>query len=88
MKTLDIKISRFDNWSQPWTFKNSVEQTLNDKELNLFHEMWLKAGVFELWNYSDLTIGCKASQKFLEANYSLSEKAIANIVRGLSYEWK
>ncbi|MFX0558685.1 hypothetical protein ACOCEA_17945 [Maribacter sp. CXY002] len=88
MKTLENKILRFDNWSQPWTFKESIEQTLNESELTLFREIWLKAGNFELWNHSDLILGCKASQKFLEDNYSLSDKAIANVVRGLSYEWK
>ena len=88
MKTLENKISRFDNWSQPWTFKKAIEQTLNNDELNLFQEIWLKAGAFELWNYSDLSLGCKTSQKFLENNYQLSDKAISNIVRGLSYEWK
>ena len=88
MKALENKILRFDNWSQPWTFKKSIEDTLNEKELNLFKEIYVKAGNVQLWNYSDLLVGCSKCERFLKDNYNLSEKAISNIVRALSYEWK
>ena len=88
MTTLENKILQFDNWSQPWTFKNSVEENLDGMELKLFREIWLQAGNFELWNHSELLLGCENSQTFLEENYSLSINAIANIVRAMSYEFK
>lgn len=88
MKALENKILQFDNWSQPWTFKKTIEDTLNENELNLFKEICVKAGNVQLWNYSNLLVGCSNSERFLKENYNLSEKTIVNIVRALSYEWK
>ncbi|UQB69982.1 hypothetical protein [Epilithonimonas zeae] len=90
MKTLENRILSFDNWEQPWTFCEFVfqDKTLNYNELNLFNEIWTKGGAFELWNDYDLVLGCKASHSFIADNYNLADKAIANIVRALSYEWK
>jgi len=90
METLEDKILNFENWSQPWTFYEFVsnDETLKESELSLFSEIWTKAGDFELWNNSDLILGCKASHSFISKHYSLTDKAIANIVRALSYQWK
>lgn len=90
MKTLEDKILSFDNWTQPWTFHEFVssDKTLTEPELSLFNEIWTKAGDFELWYYSDLILGCKASQRFISENYNLKDTTIANIVRALSYQWK
>ncbi|MDT0553708.1 hypothetical protein [Urechidicola vernalis] len=88
MKSLENKILLFDNWSKPWTFKKSIEDTLNKNELNLFKEICIKAGDFQLWNYSDLLVGCSMCERFLKDRYELSDEAITNIVRALSYEWK
>lgn len=88
MKTLEDKIMQFDDWSKPWTFKKSVEESLTASELNLFKEMWLKAGSFELWNNSDLKSASETSQKYLKEHYSLSAQAIANMIRALAYEWQ
>ncbi len=56
METLEEKILNFENWSQPWTFYKFVsnDKTLKESELNLFNEIWTKAGGFELWNKCDL----------------------------------
>jgi hypothetical protein len=90
MKTLEDKILSFDNWSQPWTFNEFVsnDHTLSESELKLFNEIWTKAGDSELWNSADLILCCKASQIFIAENYDLTDKAIANIVRALTYQWK
>ena len=90
MKTLEDKILNFDNWSQPWTFHEFVssDKTLAEPEISLFYEIWTKAGDFELWNNSDLILACKASHSFIAKHYKLTDKAIASIVRALSYEWK
>ena len=90
MKILEDKILRFDNWSQPWTFYEFVSKNkkLTKTELNLFNEIWVKAGDFELWNNGDILLNCKTSQAFIEKNYGLTNEAITNIVRALSYEWK
>lgn len=90
MKTLEDKILNFDNWAQPWTFHEFVsnDKTLTEPELSLFNEIWTKAGDFELWNNSDLILGCKASQTFISKNYNLKDTTITNIVRALSYQWK
>ncbi len=42
MKSLENKILNFNNWSQPWAFKKTVEQGLNEEELTLFKEIWKK----------------------------------------------
>ena len=90
MKALEKKILDFDNWTQPWTFHEYVsnDSTLPESELSLFMEIWIKAGDFELWNNTDLILGCKTSHTFIAKRYNLSDKAIANIVRALSYDWK
>lgn len=90
MKTLEDKILSFDNWEQPWTFHEFVtnDKTLNESELKLFEEIWTKAGARELWNDYDLVLGCKASHSFIAENYNLADKAVAFIVRALSYDWK
>jgi len=90
MKTLEDKILSFENWTQPWKFHEFVtnDKTLTEVELSLFNEIWTKAGDFELWNNSDLILGCKASQTFISENYNLKDATIANIVRALSYQWK
>ncbi|MGJ1286437.1 hypothetical protein ACR79P_21770 [Sphingobacterium spiritivorum] len=90
MKNLEDKIISFDDWSQPWTFHGFVSDNkiLSTDEVNLFNKIWKEAGDAELWKYSDLTLGCKASHTYIEKHYVLADKAIANIVRALSYEWK
>lgn len=90
MKTLEDKILSFDNWAQPWTFFEFVtsDKTLNEHDLNLFKEIYAKGGAYELWNGFDLILGCKTSHSFIAENYKLTDQAIANIVRALSYEWK
>ena len=90
MKTLEDIILHFDNWTQPWTFHEfvSTNKILNKTELELFDEIWAKAGDIELWNNADLILGCKATQIFIAENYDLSDKAIAYIVRALTYQWK
>ncbi|MDP1815362.1 MAG: hypothetical protein Q8K92_13015 [Leadbetterella sp.] len=90
MKSLEIKILEFDNWSQPWTFYEFVssEKSLNISDLNLFNEVWTKAGAYEFWNNADLIQCCKASQTYISENYQLKNNVIRNIVRALSYRWK
>lgn len=90
MKALENKILSFSNWSQPWTFRAYILKsgTLTDAEINLFDEIWTRAGDSELWNKSDLTLCAKASEELIAKNYNLADTAIANIVRALSYQWK
>lgn len=90
MNNLEEKILSFDNWPKPWTFREFItnDKALNENELNLFNEIWVKAGEAELWKNYDLVLGCKVSHRFISENYNLDDKAIANIVRALSYEWK
>ena len=90
MKTLEDKILSFANWTQPWKFYEFVtnDKILTDTEINLFNEIWKKAGDFELWNNCDLILGYKASQTFIAKHYNLTDESIANIVRALSYQWK
>ena len=90
METLENKIISFQNWSLPWTFYDFIisDKTLNESELNLFKEIWNTASDFELWNERDLTLGCEASRKYVTKNYNLSDIAVANIIRAISYQWK
>ena len=90
MTNLEKIILSFDQWSYPWTFYEFVlNNPLLDKDSKLlFEKIWKEAGKFELWNYCDLVLGCKCCQQFIRENYELDEKAIANVVRSLSYEWR
>ena len=90
MKTLEDKILSFNNWSSPWTFYDFVcdEKTLSASEVNLFNEIWTKAGKFELWNDSDLALCSKASQAFILKEYNLKDEVAVNIAKALSYQWK
>jgi hypothetical protein len=90
MKDLQTTILSFDNWAQPWKF---YEFVINDKELiftdvELFKEVWNRASDFKFWNFNDLTLGCKASHKFIMDNYDLADEAVVAIVRAISYQWK
>lgn len=90
MKILEEKISKFDNWIQPWTFYSYIanDKNLTDQQLYLFNEIWTKAGGAEIWNNQDLALCCKTSYEFIAENYSLTEESIAIIVRALSYQWR
>lgn len=90
MLALQNKILSFNNWSQPWTFHEFVsgDKTLPETDLHVFNEIWTKAGDAEFWNNADLILCCKASQLFITQNYDLTERAVANIVRALAYQWK
>ncbi|WP_293915362.1 MULTISPECIES: hypothetical protein [unclassified Sphingobacterium] len=90
MKTLEDKILSFNDWSKPWTFHAFVlmDKALREDEVNLFNKIWTEAGDGELWKNQDLVSGCKASQTYIKKHYNLADKAVANIVIALSYEWK
>ncbi|WP_306349730.1 hypothetical protein [Flavobacterium sp. '19STA2R22 D10 B1'] len=90
MKTLEQIITTFNNWSQPWTFQEYIitNPELDDEKKSIFNEIWTKAGSDDIWKFSDLILGCKASQNFIRNHYELKEDAIANIVRALSYQWE
>lgn len=80
----------FDNWSQPWTFKTFVNENsqLSDAEKELFKSIWNVASDSSNWKDCDLISGCKITQNRLMKFFSLSEDAITNIVRAVSYEWR
>lgn len=90
MQVIEKVILEFTNWSQPWTFYKSIynHTQLDDKQRLKFEEIYKKAASIELWNHSDLNLGCKNSRIFLKNNYEMSDYAVDNIVRALSYEWR
>ena len=90
MKTLEQKILEFENWSQPWTFHDFIiaDNTLSSVDLQLFKEIWKKAGDFQFWNNADLQLCAEKSRTFIADNYELGDQSIKNIVLALSYQWK
>ena len=82
-------ISSF-NSSHIWKFENYVlnNKNLSQEDKELFKEILKKAGDFQFWNYSDLTIGCSNSSDYIRNNYDLSEQVILKIVNALAYRWK
>lgn len=90
MQALEDSISNFDNWAQPWTFRDYIlnDKTLTDIEINVFTEIWAKAGSYELWKNGDLDLCCKASEEFIAKHYDLTATTISKIVRALSYQWR
>ncbi|MDQ6845811.1 MAG: hypothetical protein M3Z92_15950 [Bacteroidota bacterium] len=90
METLERIIATFDKWAHPWTFYNFVldNDQLDEKNKSAFREIWTRAGDYELWNFSDLLLGCKTAEQFLKKNYPLTDDTIRSIVRALSYQWK
>ena len=90
INALEREILKFDNWSQPWIFYKTVIENLDNRvsEIDLFIEIWNKASDINLWNYSDLAIGCKTSQIFIKEYYKLKDEVSAKIVKAISYEWK
>ena len=90
MKHLSHIIENFSDWSKPWTFYKSIlnNTELNDAEKEFFSKIYKKASNYEIWNYSDLTIGAKNSRFFLRNNTDFSEKTIKQIVNAIAYEWK
>lgn len=90
MKNLETIILSFDNWTQPWTFFDQIcgDKNLNNDELKLFKEIWIKASDFKFWNYSDLAIGGKASHNFIKDVYKLPDAVISKIVNAIAYQWR
>ncbi len=90
MKTLEEKIIEFDNWSHPWKFHECIisDKTLSEAELQLFEEIWKRAGNFKFWDNADLSLCAQKSRTFIAENYELADQSVANIVRALSYQWK
>ncbi|AWG24758.1 hypothetical protein [Flavobacterium kingsejongi] len=87
MEHLENTILAFDHWENPWTFQKFVLSHLDTDNRNVFNHYWTIATAAELWNHSDLILGCKACHKQLRKQTPLSDAAIAAIVRAVSYEW-
>lgn len=83
-------IENFSDWGKPWTFYKSIMENpnINDSEKKFFSKIYSDASKYELWNYSDLTIGAKNSRKFLKNNTDLNEITINQIVNAIAYEWR
>lgn len=90
MTALEKSISDYTDWSNPWKFFNYViaDTHLKSEEVQLFQKIWQEAGGSDLWNFEDLTSGCKKSKAFIIENYALNEFVIDQIVRAISYQWK
>lgn len=90
MKNIKLIIENFTDWGKPWTFYEYVINNSNVSEIEKtnFSKIYNEASEFELWNFSDLTVGVENSSKFLKENTNLSEKAIKQIVNAIAYEWR
>ena len=90
LKNLENIILSFENWSQPWTFKETISKDpeLSVDEAKIFDEIWTKTSSTEFWKDLDLVLSCKATQSFIRNNYNLSDDAIAKIVRALSFNYR
>jgi hypothetical protein len=90
MKNLEDTILTFENWSQPWNFRETILKSseLTDEESTIFDQLWDKVSGLEFWRDYDLVLSCKASHSFIRENYELSDEAIAKIVRALSYNYR
>jgi hypothetical protein len=90
MKSITLIIENFTDWGKPWTFYEYVINNSNVSEIERinFSKIYKEASKFELWNFSDLTVGVENSSKFLKENTNLSEKAIKQIVNAIAYEWR
>lgn len=89
LKNLENIILSFENWSHPWTFKESILKNpkLSVDEAKIFDEIWTKTSGTEFWKDLDLILSCKTAQSFIRDNYNLSDEVIAKIVRALSYNY-
>jgi hypothetical protein len=90
MTDLEKVISTFDNWGCPWEFQEFVlsSDKLSESDKETFKDIWTKASDSEIWQYSDLVLGCKACHKYIKDNYSLSDEATSLITHAISYGWR
>lgn len=90
MKNITLIIENFSDWGKPWTFHEYVINNSNVSEIERinFSKIYKEAAKFELWNFSDLSVGAENSSKFLKESTNLSEKAIKHIVNAIAYEWR
>ncbi len=90
MKSLELAILLYNQWSAPWKFYDYIiqDQTIMDQDKVLFKNLWAGASSFELWNDPSLSKGCENAGAFLRDTSELSEAAVDSIVRAISYEWK
>ena len=90
MKSLELAILSYHQWSAPWRFYDYIiqYQTIMDQDKVLFKNLWAGASSFELWNDPSLSKGCENARAFLRDTSELSKAAVDSIVRAISYEWK
>lgn len=90
MQEIERIVTSFNNWSQPWAFYKFVNgnSSLTTAQKIIFMDLYKKAGDFKIWDFKDIKMGCANCKSYLKENYPLSDSAIDNITRALSYEWK
>jgi hypothetical protein len=91
MLDLNSLITDYSDWEHPWNFKSFVLQNseLSEVDVAIFNNAWDIASSSELWRTTDIVLCCKCAHNSLRVNApSLSEMAMATIVRAVSYEWR
>ena len=83
-------IGRFNNWSQPWTFRPSVAAALDQEGAELFERVWFAATDASHWTVDhDLQRCAERASSVLQSRFpELNEKAAQAIARAASYEWR
>lgn len=90
MKQLEIAITSFDNWSQPWTFHDFIlkKEKIAENEKESFISMWALANESTNWQEKNFELCFKLIHDKLKELYGLNDAAISNVIRAASYEWR
>lgn len=90
MTVLETIIISYDDWRHPWKFNEFVtgHKELSLPEIELFNEIYNKAGDINFWNRDTFESCSQACDEFIKTHYNITDDAASAIVRALSYQWK
>jgi hypothetical protein len=82
-------VRSFDNWSQPWRFKESVAASLDAAGAEVFEQIWRVATNPAHWDKVDLAPCAADALMALQRRFPRLDSDVNEaIVRAAAYEWR
>jgi len=84
-------LSHYKNWSIPWEYISDVRSYpgLDENSMQEIEKIWSEVNNEEIWVYPSDKAGVELAQNRLKTSYPwLSGKAIENLIKGASYNWR
>jgi hypothetical protein len=89
--SLNDVVIKFEQWDRPLDFFSCVsrDEALTDADRALFARIWNEATDAKHWTLADLKQCSEVARQALHGQFpSLSDAALAAVVRAAAYQWK